>query len=89
MAFVAGKTNRSISNKEPPDYLPKVVNERGSEALAKQCVPTDVELWKISNYRLFLEKRRKMIADLANCFLASVQTSDGHDDALLPVPENI
>jgi len=74
MAFVAGQTNRALSNKEPAAYLPKVVEERGIEALAKQCVPTEPSLWMIPSYRSFLEKRRGMIAELANEFLASVQT---------------
>ncbi|NLX96635.1 MAG: DUF262 domain-containing protein [Rhodopirellula sp.] len=79
MAFVAGRTNRSISNKEPSAYLPKIIEERGIEALAMQCVPTDPGLWTISNYRAFLEKRRSMIASLVNDFLQSVQPAGWAD----------
>jgi hypothetical protein len=79
MAFIAGRTNRSISNKEPTAYLPKIVAERGVEALVKQCVPTDASLWTISNYRAFLDKRRGMIAGLVNEFLAFVQSSECPD----------
>jgi len=82
MAFVAGRTNRSISNKEPAAYLPRVIEERGTEALALQCVPTDPGLWTVSNYRAFLEKRRSMIASLVNSFLQSVQPAGWADSAM-------
>jgi len=38
MAFIAGKTNRKISNKEPTTYLPGIVKDRGEEALASQGI---------------------------------------------------
>lgn len=74
MAFVAGKTNRKISNKEPSVYLPGVVAERGEEALTTQQVPTDERLHHLNNYREFLTVRRKLLADRVNGFLKSASS---------------
>lgn len=69
MAFIAGKTNRSLSNKLPKDYLPDVISLRGEAALLNQSVPNNSELFEIDNYRQFLEKRRQMLTDLVNEFV--------------------
>ncbi|HEV2295269.1 MAG TPA: DUF262 domain-containing protein [Tepidisphaeraceae bacterium] len=72
MAFVSGKTNRKISNKAPKDYLPKVMAERGQDALLTQQVPLDPHLHQLDNYRAFLEARRLMLANRINEFLTSI-----------------
>jgi hypothetical protein len=72
MAFVSGKTNRSISNKEPTTYIPKVLAERGPEALRAQQVPADENLHKLDNFLEFLALRRQMLADRVNQFLDSI-----------------
>lgn len=70
MAFIGGKTNRRITNKEPIQYLEEeVVAKRGEEALTSQLIPLDKKLWELSNYRDFLSFRRKAIADLINEFM--------------------
>jgi len=71
MAFITGRTNRRLGNKEPADYLPKIIKERGKEALTKQAVPMDVENLRIENYRTFLEKRRKELAFMVNKLIDS------------------
>ena len=54
MAFIGGKTNRQITNKEPIKYLEdEVVAKRGEDALASQLIPTDRKLWEMANYRDF------------------------------------
>jgi hypothetical protein len=69
MAFIGGKANRQITNREPNDYLEKIINDQGEEALISQLIPIDREIWKISNYREFLALRRKAIAEEINKFI--------------------
>ncbi len=70
LAFIGGKTNRQITNKEPALYLEKeVIARRGEEALISQLIPLDKELWEIDNYRDFLTFRRKAIAEAINEFM--------------------
>lgn len=70
MAFIGGKTNRQILNKEPAKYLEKeVIAKRGEEALTSQLIPTDQKLWEIGKYREFLAWRRQAIADAINKFM--------------------
>jgi len=70
MAFIGGKTNRQITNKEPIQYLEKeVIAKRGEEALTSQLIPLDKKLWELANYREFLSSRRKAIAEAINEFM--------------------
>jgi hypothetical protein len=70
LAFIGGKTNRQITNKEPINYLEKeVVAKRGEEALTLQLIPLDKKLWEIYNYQQFLTYRRKAIAEAINNFM--------------------
>ena len=70
MAFIGGKTNRQITNKEPIQYLEKeVIAKRGEEALTSQLIPLDKNLWELKNYREFLTFRRKAIAEAINEFM--------------------
>jgi hypothetical protein len=70
LAFIGGKTNRQITNKEPIDYLEnEVILKRGEEALTSQLIPLDKKLWEINNYQEFLNYRRKAIADTINEFM--------------------
>lgn len=71
MAFIAGKTNRSISNKLPKEYLAEIIAQRGEKTILDQYVPIDPDLIEIDNYRLFLEKRRDMLTNLVNRFVES------------------
>lgn len=69
MAFLGGKTNRRISASKPEEYLEKIVAENGEEFLISQFVPLDRNLWKIENYKLFLEARRELLINRINVFL--------------------
>lgn len=74
MAFIGGKTNRKITNKEPIQYLnEEVVAKRGEEALVSQLIPLDKNLWELSKYRDFLTFRRKAIADSINEFMSKFE----------------
>lgn len=72
MAFISGKTNRHISNKEPKDYLKSIIKERGEEAIINQAVPLEQEFHEINNYRQFLSKRREMLKTIVNDFLKKI-----------------
>jgi len=72
MAFVSGKTNRKISNKEPTTYIPGIISDRGEAALRTQQVPVDARLHQMDNYREFLVTRRQLLSDRVNSFLRSV-----------------
>jgi hypothetical protein len=66
MAFIAGRTNRRISAKNPVEYLEEIVNSRGEEALSSQFVPLDRNLWKVENYKDFLAARRELLINSIN-----------------------
>jgi hypothetical protein len=63
--FQTKQTNLEISDRLPEEYFP-VFEARHPGGLASQWIPTDTKLWKIENYREFLEERRKLLADEAN-----------------------
>ena len=70
LAFIGGKTNRQITNKEPISYFEKeVVAKRGEKALTSQLISLDKKLWEISNYQEFLTDRRTAIAETINKFM--------------------
>lgn len=66
-ALITQKSNIKILDRDPAEYLPEI----DPEQLRKQFVPTDSALYSLQNYELFLEKRRKLIADGINQFLCS------------------
>lgn len=75
MAFIGGKTNRRILNKEPKEYLEKeVIVKRGEEALVSQLITLDRNLWEIDAYREFLDLRRKAIANEINQFMEKFES---------------
>lgn len=72
MAFISGRTNRKISNKEPKQYLNEIVNSHGKEVVLKQLVPLDQDLLELKDYRNFLQRRRDLLADAVNKFIQNV-----------------
>lgn len=81
-AFITPKGNKRLSNKLPEEYLPKVKKEH-PEALDKQFIPENKELWKLDNYEHFLSNRRKMIAEAINDFMKSLI-----EKPIGPIPES-
>ncbi len=59
--FLTKDTNLDISDRLPEDYFPKV-EQAHPGALASQWIPTDPSLWKIENFREFLEARKALLA---------------------------
>ena len=69
LCFIAGKTNRQISDKAPEKYFPELIAKSGTSAFYAQCIPTRPELLGIGSYKTFLQERRKLIAERLNQFL--------------------
>ncbi len=69
LAFIGGKTNRGISDKPPSEYFPALIAKSGISAFEMQCIPTDSKLLGTDSYKVFLSKRREMIAQRLNEFL--------------------
>lgn len=63
--FQTKETNLEISDRLPEEYFPKF-EARHPGSLASQWIPADRELWKIKNYRDFIEERRKLLAAETN-----------------------
>jgi hypothetical protein len=63
--FQTKQTNLEISDRLPEEYFP-VFEARHPGGLASQWIPADLKLWKLENYREFLEERRKLLAAETN-----------------------
>lgn len=70
LCFISGKTNRQISDKEPSQYLPPMIEKAGNAAFEKQCIPTAQTLLGVDSYKEFLRRRRELIAKRLNDFLS-------------------
>ncbi|MDI3463088.1 MAG: hypothetical protein OJF50_001909 [Nitrospira sp.] len=70
-ALLTQTANRSKLAMEPAVYLADV-KSRFPKALALQCIPDQPELWQLSNYEGFLEKRRELLASNLNDFLDKI-----------------
>lgn len=68
IAFLTERANRRISNTPPEIYLAGVDLAK----LEKQFIPLDRGLYRIENYKLFLQQRRKMIVEKVNTYLRSL-----------------
>jgi len=71
VAFIAGKTNRQISDKDPAVYFPVMLEKAGVGAFEAQCIPTGIELLEIASYKTFLAERRRLVAIRLNAFLGT------------------
>ncbi|PTQ71452.1 hypothetical protein C8R26_13041 [Nitrosomonas oligotropha] len=73
--FLTKDTNLNISDRLPEIYFSEV-EEKHPGALTTQWIPMDTALWRIENYRDFLEQRKLLLAEEANKRMASLL----HDD---------
>lgn len=69
LAFISGRTNKSISAKAPIDYLVPLVERLGTAPFKAQCIPIDPDLLAVDRYKDFLVKRRELIAERLNEYL--------------------
>lgn len=63
--FLTKDTNLDISDRCPEEYFLEV-QENHPGALESQWIPMDAELWKIKNFRDFLEARKSLLAAAVN-----------------------
>jgi hypothetical protein len=63
--FQTKETNLEIGERLPETYFPEF-EQRHPGGLASQWIPSDPILWKVENYRDFLEARREMLAAETN-----------------------
>ncbi|MEO8748717.1 MAG: DUF262 domain-containing protein [Rhodanobacter sp.] len=82
--FLTKETNLAISDRLPEDYFPEV-EKKYPGALKSQWIPMDPELWKIENYRAFLEERRKLLAEAVNHCMTELLHGDDRWMAGRPV----
>jgi hypothetical protein len=75
IAFISGRANRKILNKEPKKYLPEILAERGEESLVAHAIPLDPALWEIEAFPQFLEWRRAKLAGLVNSLMGIKTTT--------------
>jgi hypothetical protein len=69
--FLTKDTNLDISDRLPELYFPEIEKNHPG-ALASQWIPMDKELWKIENYRGFMEARKNLLAEEMNKRLADL-----------------
>ena len=69
LCFIAGKTNRTISDKEPAQYFASIAPQDKDKAFLTQCIPTDEQYLAVGSYKDFLQERRRRIAARLNAFM--------------------
>ncbi len=75
--FLTKDTNLSISDRLPEQYFPEIENNHPG-SLASQWIPMDTALWRIENYREFLEARKALLAEEMNRRLEELLHGDIH-----------
>lgn len=71
--FLTSDCNKRISARLPDDYFRTVAVKCSLES---QWIPMDERLWRIENYREFLEARRRLLAEETNRRLADLLHGD-------------
>ena len=74
-AILTLKENRAKSAKFAEAYLSQV-KKRFPNALRLQCIPENEELWKIENYKDFLQARRELLTEKLNDFLNNIASTN-------------
>ena len=84
-AILTQVCNRNKSAKFADVFL-KTVTGKFPNALKTQCIPEDEDLWKIENYRSFLEARRELLANNLNNFLNDISVTPEEISINIDVP---
>jgi len=63
--FLTKDTNLDISDRLPENYFPEIEKAHPG-TLSSQWIPEDPALWKIENFRAFLDARKTLLADEVN-----------------------
>jgi hypothetical protein len=69
LAFIGGKTNRSISDNPPNKYLALLAEKNGNDNFEAQQIPLNDDLLDIKAFKDFLHERRKRIAARLNDYI--------------------
>ncbi|MDY6799372.1 MAG: hypothetical protein SVX28_11720 [Pseudomonadota bacterium] len=75
--FLTKDTNLKISDRLPEDYFPEIEAAHPG-ALASQWIPDDPALWKLENFRDFLEARKTLLAAELNRQMENLLHGDTH-----------
>ncbi len=80
--FLTKESNIEIRDREPEKYFPEM-EKRNPGVLASQWIPAEERLWKVGNFREFLECRKQLLSNAANAFLDELSKglSIGQTDA--------
>ncbi|MCD6217131.1 DUF262 domain-containing protein [bacterium] len=79
-AFLSSTSNISLSNELPENYLPEI-RDKYPDAIEKQLIPADENLWKLDRYKDFLKKRRELIAQAYNELMDSLLKDIVHEES--------
>lgn len=80
-AILTQVANRRKSCLMPDEYLLDI-KRRFPEALEKQSIPNDEELWKLENFEEFLQARREKLTDELNEFLQNITETMEYESEL-------
>lgn len=69
LAFIAGRTNRKLSNQSPSVYSTDVMAKTGVGPFEAQAIPTQPDLVEVEAGPRFFEERRRQVAERPNAFL--------------------
>jgi hypothetical protein len=88
--FLTKDTNLAISDQLPESCFPEY-EAKHPGVLASQWIPMDEHLWRIGNYRDFLEARKQLLANAANEFMQQLYHGPLPDLAFKPAsaPEQL
>lgn len=75
--FLTKETNQAISDQLPQKYFPEI-ETRHPGSLASQWIPLDPDLWRIENYRAFLEARIDLLSKAMNNLLRKLLHDESH-----------
>ena len=86
-AILTQTENRTKSDTAAFDYLSSV-SEKFPEALRRQCIPENTNLWHMERFEEFLEERRRILTEELNSFLSAITTSN-LDEGVVSIDELI
>ena len=69
--FLTQETNLQVSDRNPAEYIESYAAKHPG-VIESHWIPMDRELWKVENYREFLDARRQLLAKASNNFLESL-----------------
>jgi len=74
-AILTQTANRKKSDNSASEYLSSI-KEMSPNALQKQCIPEEENLWELENFEEFLDERRATLAQEFNSFLDGLASGD-------------